>query len=142
MKGITVFILFILIAVATPAHADNALDKLARGFFNIIVSPMELFQAHDDHNDSDPAIGFTLGWIHGILNTGKRAAVGLFEVITWWIPIPEGYEPIIPEPIFLAEKRLKEEEAKAKKALKERQDDTTEAQDATTEAQDDTTEAQ
>lgn len=95
----------------------NAFDKLTRGTINLLVSPLELIQAIGDaYGEHDMAVALPMGFFWGPVNTVKRAAVGIFEIATFLLPMPNGYGPIIEEPVFMerkAEKLKKAEEAKA-----------------------------
>ena len=100
-------------------------DKLARGTINLLVSPLEFFQGIGDaYGEHDIAVAFATGFFWGPVNMVKRAAVGIFEIVTFPFPQPSNYGPIIEEPIFLGEKAekfkkeraAKAEEAAAKKA--------------------------
>ena len=110
MKKILI-ILLLSFAITTDACAYNCMDKLARGAFNMIVAPLEFFQALSESMENhDPALGVAYGLTTGAINTGKRAFVGFFEVITFLVPIPVDYGPLIEEPLFLREKRTVVEE--------------------------------
>jgi len=111
MKKIAIIVLILMTAVfINNAHAYNLMDKLARGAFNILVSPLELFQAlAENMEEHDLALGLTYGVTKGSWRTVRRAGVGFFEVVTFWIPLPD-YGPLIEQPSFLAEKRFEKEE--------------------------------
>ena len=88
------------------AHADNAWNKLARGTLNLCVSPLEFFQGISDgvNEQEDLALGISTGVSSGLWNTAKRAAVGIYEIVTFPFPFPKGYAPVIEEPRFLGKK--------------------------------------
>lgn len=120
-KAAIILIILMTTVFISNAHAYNLVDKLARGAFNILVSPLELFQALSENmEERDPALGVTCGIATGAWRTVRRAGVGFFEVVTFWIPLPD-YGPLIEQPVFLAEKKLimMEEEEKKKAKAKE-----------------------
>jgi putative exosortase-associated protein (TIGR04073 family) len=44
--------------------------------------------------------GMTWGILHGAADTVIRACVGVFEVVTFPFPIPEGYSPVLKDPEY------------------------------------------
>ncbi len=48
------------------------------------------------------ASGLTKGAVVGIFNTVVRAFAGVYEIATFPVPVPQGYEPILDDPKFLA----------------------------------------
>jgi len=93
------------LSVAMPAHADNAVDKLGRGLANVLTSPIEVVQGMSDVNAENGMVaGATIGTLQGTVNLVKRACVGVFEIVTFPIPIPENYGPILTEPEFFLDK--------------------------------------
>lgn len=106
MKKLTAIALIILMAVilASPAYCDDALRKLGRGVCNIGTCPAELFLQTSRVNNSDgPMAAFTYGIIKGVVMTGVRAVVGVYEVATFPIPVPKDYGPILKDPEFIFE---------------------------------------
>lgn len=108
--GILVVICFLFsgLAAAQPPSAEvfavesNPLEKLQRGVLNladaVVEVPGTMLRKSKREN---PAVGFTIGAVEGVMNTVKRALAGVWEIATFPIPIPENYEPILPEPEFL-----------------------------------------
>ena len=47
--------------------------------------------------------GFTTGLFTGIFDMGKRLVVGAYEVVTFPVPLPSGYKPIITDPEYIME---------------------------------------
>lgn len=86
------------------AHSDTAIRKLGRGLSNVVTSPLEMPMTMSDiSRDKGPAAAFTWGVLEGVLKTVKRAGVGVYETVTFPIPLPAGYKPIIDDPEFLLE---------------------------------------
>jgi putative exosortase-associated protein (TIGR04073 family) len=93
------------LSLGVPASADNAVDKLGRGLANVLTSPIEVVQGMSDVNEEHGMIaGATIGTLQGVVNLVKRAGVGLFEIVTFPIPIPGDYGPILTEPEFFLDK--------------------------------------
>ena|SRR3989338_7252754 len=106
MKKILAIILIFscAIGVATPLYGDDAVKKLGRGMSNVITSPWEILEQMKRVNNSDgPIAAATVGVLKGIVMTGIRAAVGVYEVATFPIPFPRGYRPILRDPEFFFE---------------------------------------
>jgi len=84
------------------AKEPNAMDKLGRGTVNLLVSPLELFQGIGEGiSEYGYALGLGVGIPKGSWRTVRRAAVGIFEIITFAFPTKDGtYEPLIDEPRF------------------------------------------
>jgi putative exosortase-associated protein (TIGR04073 family) len=93
--GMAVFVL-ISLAPRTFASEENAFTKFGRGMANIIISPGELYtQPLLLSKNSEPSIAIFGGLFKGILMFAAREVVGIYEVITFPIPVPKGYRPII-----------------------------------------------
>ncbi len=76
-------------------------DKLARGFANVLTSPLEVPRnVQNVTQDQGVLVGWTAGLAQGIGMTALRIIVGAYEIITFPIPIPEGYKPVL-EPEFV-----------------------------------------
>jgi putative exosortase-associated protein (TIGR04073 family) len=88
---------FVLAGLASQASADdNAFTKFGRGMSNIVISPTELYvQPLLFLKKSEPSIAFFGGLFKGLSMFIAREVVGVYEVITFPIPIPKGYRPII-----------------------------------------------
>jgi len=90
--------------IVTNAYCDDALKKLGRGICNCVTFPLEIFEQIKRTNASDgPMAGWTWGLLKGIGMTGVRAVVGVYEVVTFPLPLPKHYEPILKDPEFFAE---------------------------------------
>lgn len=83
--------------VAPPAVlAGNPLEKLARGITNVATSPGEFIYQMDPAIDNAPDVvtGYVMGIFKGAFYTVKRAGIGLYDILTFPIPRPCGYEPV------------------------------------------------
>lgn len=102
MKKLTVVILTVMILSLTgTVQAAGPAKKLGRGVSNVITSPLELLKGVQDTIASNGMLaGVTWGPIKGAANFLKRAVVGVYEIVTFTIPMPRDYKPILKEPEF------------------------------------------
>ena len=108
-KKLTIVIISILLMTVftVSAYADTPVKKLGRGICNIVTCPLELFKAMQDiHNEDGFFAALTWGLLKGTFNTGVRAVVGAYEVVTFPFPVPSDYEPILTDPEFFGEETL------------------------------------
>jgi len=105
VKKLVIFISVIaLLFISSASHADTPVKKLGRGIANIFTCPIELPYRIGQANEEDgPFAAFTWGILEGICRTGMRLVVGVYEVISFPIPFPAYYEPIIDDPEFFLE---------------------------------------
>jgi putative exosortase-associated protein (TIGR04073 family) len=69
--------------------------------------PLELPSQISKTNVTDgPMAAFTWGLLKGVGMTGFRALVGVYETVTFPMPIPERYEPILTDPEFFFEDQI------------------------------------
>jgi len=102
--SVGLIVLFLLSMVVSSAYCDDALKKLGRGLANCVTFPFEIVEQIKNTNNSDgPVAGWTWGLLKGIGMTGVRAVVGVYEVVTFPIPLPKHYAPILKDPEFFAE---------------------------------------
>lgn len=114
-KQIAGLLMIILLLSSTlPAYAQyeietkefpgkKQLTKLGRGLANIFAGwaeiPKEIYERSRDA-ETLGSIVFTAPVV-GIAKAAGRTAVGFFETVTFFLPIPEEYGPIIePEYVF------------------------------------------
>lgn len=97
-------VVLVLSMAVSNAYCDDALKKLGRGFCNCITFPLEIFEQVKRTNLSEgPMAALTYGLLKGIGMTVARAGVGVYEVVTFPIPLPKEYKPILTEPEFFFE---------------------------------------
>lgn len=90
-------------STTSSATEYTAFDKLGRGLANLADAVVEIPGTMiRETNENGAASGWTNGVFNGIINTVKRAAVGVYEVASFPIPAPAGYEPILDDPKYLA----------------------------------------
>jgi len=77
---------------------NGSVRKLGRGVANTLGGWMEIPLTVDEEWDAshDQAANLFAGAGMGILNGAARTAVGLYEVVTFPLPLPAGYAPILP----------------------------------------------
>ena len=106
-KVIAILIVFgiVLSAGSVATAEDGPVKKLGRGITNVATSPLDLIKGMGDATqESGILAGLTWGVLKGTVNVVKRAAVGVYEVATFPIPLPKDYAPILDEPEFFLEK--------------------------------------
>ena len=102
-------LLTVLVAVAiissvmvTPCFAQEPMRKLGRGIANaltgVVEIPKKVFLISKNDN---PVLGMTWGLVKGAAVGLLRTAVGVYETVTFPIPAPANYEPMLsPEFVF------------------------------------------
>ena len=87
-------------------NVQGSMDKLGRGASNTLTGWMEIPYRIDDEwkfSGTGFIAAATVGVAKGLVLGMTRTAVGLFEVVTFWAPVPENYGPIIPDAQYFAE---------------------------------------
>ncbi len=91
----------LLVGVGRPAFAEQdtgrlVATKLFRGIVNAASGWMEIpKQMILTSQESGAAKGWTLGFAKGIGYAVARSVVGGYEILTFPIPVPEEYRPIM-----------------------------------------------
>ncbi len=71
-------------------------SKLFRGIANAATGWMEIFkQSSLKWQESGPGVGLTWGVAKGVGYAIARSVGGAYEIVTFPVPIPEGYRPIM-----------------------------------------------
>ena len=101
-KAVFVFAIIVsLIGVQSPCFAQNMLRKLGRGTSNVLTSIFEFPKSIQEQLYDEGVIAAgTYGILDGAYKFLVRTVVGAFEIVTFPIPFPEDYAPIV-EPEFL-----------------------------------------
>ncbi|MFH1381109.1 MAG: exosortase system-associated protein, TIGR04073 family [Candidatus Omnitrophota bacterium] len=105
MKRTTIcFCIIALFLSSSFAYAGEPIEKVKRGAMNIISCPFEIGNGMKQANEQG-GIGAAYSWgiVNGILRMGLRAIVGVYELVTFPIPIPKDYEPIMTDPEYFFE---------------------------------------
>ena len=102
---LTALIVFLIVAsFAAPGYCDDAFKKLGRGLCNIGTFPFEvLLQSSRVNNSDGPMAALTWGVLKGLGMSVVRLGVGVYEIITFPIPGPNHYGPILSDPEFVFE---------------------------------------
>ena len=108
IAGITVLVLCLLFSVsgfaAEETHPDLAqpsqsiysspVQRLASGFGNIVYGPLEIiYQLKEEMKRTDPIRGLIPGVLRGVSWFGAREVVGVFEIVTFFLPLQPHLEP-------------------------------------------------
>jgi putative exosortase-associated protein (TIGR04073 family) len=95
--GVAAFIL--LQASHAVLAEDNAITKFGRGIANIVISPGEFFtQPLMLSKDHEVPVALFGGVLKGAGMFVARECVGIYEVLTFPLPLPKGFKPIINPP--------------------------------------------
>ncbi len=90
-----------ILAAATPCFAGSPIRKLGRGIANIGTGILELPINIVNVTEEDGYIaGVTYGVMKGLAYSLLRVAVGAYETVTFIVPVPFHYDPVL-EPEFL-----------------------------------------
>jgi len=74
-----------------------AFEKLGRGASNALLGWLELPLAVDQRYSKSDVVGSTLtGVALGAFKGAVRMGVGVYEVVTFFLPYPEHFAPILP----------------------------------------------
>lgn len=104
----TIIALFVLLAFTCPLIAAEVvpeaeiqgegtpLRKIQRGFLNVALSPFEISSelSKEVRNDTLPP-SWVAGLGRGMFYTVGRALVGVYEIVTFPLPYPAKYKPVI-----------------------------------------------
>lgn len=78
--------------VVPPAAAEKAVRGLANTGLGVVVElPKTIYY---DTLEDGPLYGLTVGVLEGLSWGIARTMVGIYEVLTFPFPLPEGYRPI------------------------------------------------
>jgi len=100
---LVVFGLMFSMAVTSEAQDNGPMPKLGRGLMNILDAVVEIPGTMLRTGEEKGAgAAFTEGLFMGVVNTVKRVVVGAYETVSFPIPVPADYEPILDEPQFLS----------------------------------------
>ncbi len=99
--SILVAVVIISNLIVSPCFADP-LRKLGRGLANTVTGVVEIpKKIYTISKNDNVVLGLTWGWIKGAAVGLLRTAAGVYETVTFPIPAPADYEPIVnPEFVF------------------------------------------
>ena len=106
---LTILTVVVVVIMSSQAYAldtgfsfEGSKEKLTRGAANLADALVEVPGTMMRKSSNEGVLlGLTVGMVEGVFNTIKRALAGSWEVATFPIPVPENYEPILPDPEFL-----------------------------------------
>ena len=91
-----VMIILLAISLASAGYCDTAIQKLGRGMSNVLGAPYELFLQPCRTNESNGMVSaIVVGIPKGVAMTAIRLGVGAYEVVTFLIPVPRCYGPVL-----------------------------------------------
>jgi len=75
---------------------QNALRKLTRGFANVLFGIVEVpNQVTKVTSTQGGGAGVTYGVGKGFVRWWSREFVGVYEIVTFPVPLPHGYKPVM-----------------------------------------------
>ena len=102
---VLVFFIFAGFSTASAAlegytnYADRSFDKLGRGLHDVLFCLGELpYRMAEKHREHGVYGAVTSGLFSGLHHTALRAAVGVFEIVTFYVP----QEPILDPEFFFS----------------------------------------
>lgn len=92
-----IIVTILTLGLAADGYCQSPLRKLGRGLANVVTCPFEVPKNMIDSYNKN--LGFVesifLGLPKGIGMTVVRCASGLYETVTFPLPAPAGYEPVL-----------------------------------------------
>ncbi len=99
-----IMIAVFLSCVSGAGYCDTPLIKLGRGAANVLTCWGEGVSQVKKANENSGAVGaVTYGPIVGAVMIVFRAVVGVYEIVTFPIPFPDQYKPILTDPEYFLE---------------------------------------
>ncbi|MFH1799898.1 MAG: exosortase system-associated protein, TIGR04073 family [Candidatus Omnitrophota bacterium] len=82
---------------------DNPASKLGRGITNVVLSPGEyVVQTAKLMETHDPLTAYFGGVLQGTCKMVERIGGGIYEIVTFPVPIPKKYRPLMDPPTTAA----------------------------------------
>ena len=104
---VALWTLGVALMAATPGYAqessrmDGVQRKLGRGAANVVSGPLEILRTPTlVGRDEGYISAMTVGLVHGVWRAIRRMGTGVFEVVTCFAEIPDGYAPLM-QPEFV-----------------------------------------
>lgn len=105
-KKAVIFLSAGLLVLAQGLHAkeplyaeDNPASKLGRGVTNVVFSPGEyIVQTAKLMENHDPVTAYFGGIFQGTWRMAERIGGGIYEIVTFPIPVPKKYRPLMDPP--------------------------------------------
>jgi putative exosortase-associated protein (TIGR04073 family) len=84
------------VMVPSIAEAQSAKEKFNRGFSNLALGFIEIpGTIKEEAAASNPVQGLVVGLIKGSFRFVRREVVGAYELVTFPVEVPEGYDKIV-----------------------------------------------
>ena len=94
--GVVVAMAALLLAGLMAAHGQDMKAKAERGFANMVGGVVEVpGMVTETTRKEGPWKGFTVGFLKGLIMVPVRTAVGVYELLTFYVPAPTDYEPVL-----------------------------------------------
>lgn len=101
-----IFGILVVGALVRPAEAGNPAEKFGRGLTNILFAVAEIpHNMNVSTQKSGDMAGITTGFWKGFGFMWLRIAAGIYDIVTFPIPIPARYEPVM-YPEYIAVSRF------------------------------------
>ena len=98
--------MLISVLYVNASYANGPFTKLGRGLANTFTGWIELFTTtHKACLEHDYMVGYLYGLPEGVVRSLLRTIAGIYEVVSFPIPIPADYESVI-EPEFVMKSPL------------------------------------
>ena len=95
------FVFIFIFILTVNVYAQDPIKKLGRGLANTVTGMVELpYKIQEVHEESGPVAAATYGVLKGVTDGIYRTLIGVYETVTFLIPFPKNYAPII-EPEFV-----------------------------------------
>ena len=97
--SVVLLIMVLALSFTAPSYGQTMSKKLARGLANVLTAPLEpIVQMMNETRDHGDMRGFFMGGSKGLVNMFGRIGTGIYEIVTFPIPVPKEYRPIfLPE---------------------------------------------
>lgn len=93
--AILMSLMLMLTLHSVKAYAHDPVVKLSRGIVNVLTSPLEYIgQTAIVGENNNKMVAFFGGLVRGTFYTVVRAVGGVYEIVTFPIPIPNDYAPV------------------------------------------------
>ena len=89
----------LVLVTSATGYGQDKLAKLERGFANMAGGVVEIPGCvADTTRKNGPWMGYTVGFFKGIGMAPVRTVVGVYEFLTFFVPAPEDYAPVLKPP--------------------------------------------
>lgn len=93
---LTATVLALLLASLGTGYSQDKVAKVERGFANMIGGVVEIpGTVTETTRKEGPWKGYTVGFLKGLAMVPVRTAVGVYEFLTFYVPAPADYAPVL-----------------------------------------------